>query len=326
MRRHKQVGLSTFLHDHTHIPHKLLALPAKNISVIDELNPYLASEVESLDLHANRLTSLKGIEQFTCLRELDISENRLPRAEELGRLRELPHLQKLYLGSNPLLNEPIPEAILELILDKETDIEILSFEVLSTLKDVEEREIKIIFLKNYIQKLGLHNELRSRGGTPSQKTALQAEDVLSKLVPQFYSLIEDPKLIGKIKREAIDKKKQSRESIGEALEEVKHQREEKIDQLVKNIVEILHQSEDFKKSSSFLLEVNLNDNTITFSPERRRDLPDNMSLGSGEFSPVKYIEMSKDDASLEEISFTNGKHPATATHTAAKQFETKQNE
>jgi hypothetical protein len=70
-----------------------------------------------------------------------------------------------------------------------------------------------------------------------------------------------------------------------------------------------------------MLEVNLNENTITFSPERKKDPIENMSLGSGEFSPVKYIEMSKDDASIEDITFTNVKQPPpTVPQTQAKQF------
>ena len=122
MRKQKQVCISGFLVDRALTPTKLLSLPEKNITIIDEINTYLASEVESLDLRGNRLTSLKGIEQFTCLKELDISENRIQKCEELSRLRELPQLKRLYLGNNPFLNEPIPEIILELILDKDTDI------------------------------------------------------------------------------------------------------------------------------------------------------------------------------------------------------------
>lgn len=89
-----------------------------------------------MNLQKNRLTSLKGIEQFTFLKELDISENKIQNCEELNRLKELYQLKKLYLSNNPFLNEPISEDILDFILDKETDIEILSFEILSTLKDV----------------------------------------------------------------------------------------------------------------------------------------------------------------------------------------------
>jgi hypothetical protein len=50
-----------------------------------------------------------------------------------------------------------------------------SFEILSTLKDVEEREIKIIFLKNYIQKIDLHTELKNKKKVMQQKTAMEAD-------------------------------------------------------------------------------------------------------------------------------------------------------
>lgn len=68
MRKQKQVGISGFLADRATTPTRLLSLPDKNITIIDEINSYLASEVESLDLRGNRLASLKGIEQFTCLK------------------------------------------------------------------------------------------------------------------------------------------------------------------------------------------------------------------------------------------------------------------
>lgn len=46
----------------------------------------------------------------------------------------------------------------------------------------------------------------------------------------------------------------------------KQEKEKLINHLIKDIVSLLHQSEEFKKSRSFLLEVNLNENTVTFSP------------------------------------------------------------
>ena len=49
----------------------------------------------------------------------------------------------------------------------------------------------------------------------------------------------------------------------------KQEKEKLINHLIKDIVTLLHQSEEFKKSRSFLLEVNLNENTVTFSPEKR---------------------------------------------------------
>jgi hypothetical protein len=40
---------------------------------------------------------------------------------------------------------------------------------------VEEREIKIIFLKNYIQKIDLHTELKNKKKVMQQKTAMEAD-------------------------------------------------------------------------------------------------------------------------------------------------------
>lgn len=113
---------------------------------------------------------------------------------------------------------------MDFILDKETDIEILSFEILSTLKDVEEKEIKIIFLKNYIQKIDLHQELKNKKKINQPRRPVETEELLSKIVPQFYTLIEDPKIMNKIKREAIDIKRQSQESMEDALETTKNQK------------------------------------------------------------------------------------------------------
>ena len=43
MRRQKPVSLSSFISDKTEIPNKNISLPAKNITNIDELNPYTSS-------------------------------------------------------------------------------------------------------------------------------------------------------------------------------------------------------------------------------------------------------------------------------------------
>ena len=157
MRRQKQIPISSFLHPKTKIINKSISLPSNGINILDELDHYVCGEIESLDLSCNKLTSLKGIEQFTALKQLNIADNKVARCQELEYLGQLLELKKLYLGNNPFLNQPINENILDFILDKETDIEILSLQVLSSLKDVEEREMKIIFLKNYIQKIDIHS-------------------------------------------------------------------------------------------------------------------------------------------------------------------------
>jgi hypothetical protein len=57
------------------------------------------------------------------------------------------------------------------------------------LKDVEEREMKIIFLKNYIQKIDVHSELKERSKVIDQQPAMRPEEVVNKIVPQFYTII-----------------------------------------------------------------------------------------------------------------------------------------
>lgn len=71
----------------------------------------------------------------------------------------------------------------------------------------------------------MHTELKNKKKVMHQKTVIETNEILNKIVPQFYTLIEDPKIINKIKREAIDKKKQSQETMEEALEVAKQQKE-----------------------------------------------------------------------------------------------------
>lgn len=97
--------------------------------------------------------SVRNLAQFTALKELDISSNKIVDCNELSCLISMVNLRKIYFSSNPFLSEPIEETILELILEKETDLDILSLELI---KEVENDEIKIIFLKNYLNKIELH--------------------------------------------------------------------------------------------------------------------------------------------------------------------------
>lgn len=68
MRRQKQIPISSFLHPKTKIINKSISLPSNGINILDELDHYVCGEIESLDLSCNKLTSLKGIEQFTALK------------------------------------------------------------------------------------------------------------------------------------------------------------------------------------------------------------------------------------------------------------------
>jgi Leucine-rich repeat (LRR) protein len=79
MRRQKQIPISSFLHPKTKIINKSISLSANNINLLDELDHYVSSEIECLDLSCNKLTSLKGIEQFTELKELNIADNKIGR-------------------------------------------------------------------------------------------------------------------------------------------------------------------------------------------------------------------------------------------------------
>lgn len=73
MRKKKDVFLSAFLKEEAVLNKKTVNLQGSGITTIDEISPFLCSEIEILNLSNNKLTSLKGIEQFVVLKELDIS-------------------------------------------------------------------------------------------------------------------------------------------------------------------------------------------------------------------------------------------------------------
>jgi hypothetical protein len=90
------------------------------------VSPFLCSEIENLNLHKNKLSSLKNIDQFVFLKELDVSSNKISKCSELACLKSM-QLRKIYVSDNPFLSEPLDEEILDFLLERETDIEILSF-------------------------------------------------------------------------------------------------------------------------------------------------------------------------------------------------------
>lgn len=121
-------------------------------------------------------------------------------------------------------------------------------------------------------------------------------------------MIESPKLTNAIKKEALDYKKHSTDSLEDALSKTKDQKEKKINELLKSIVSVIQESSTFFQEKSFMLEVNLNENTISFSPDRkfRKEFNNTLRIEEEEeFSPVKYIEFSKDDNTFEDITITN---------------------
>ena len=71
--------------------------------------------------------------------------------------------------------------------------------------------------------------------------------------------------------------------------------------LIDSIVELMRPTNTFQKEDSFLLEVNLNQNTISFSPERGKSFSNTIRIEEADsrFSPVRHIELSKDENSIE---------------------------
>ena len=49
--------------------------------------------------------------------------------------------------------------------------------------------MKIIFLKNYIQKIDIHSELKDKTRVIAQEPSMRPEEVIKKIVPQFYTII-----------------------------------------------------------------------------------------------------------------------------------------
>lgn len=72
--------------------------------------------------------------------------NRVKNGNELIVLASLPKLFKIKIEGNPFLQEPLDEAVLELLIEKDTDIDILNSEALNKMKDIHEGELKVVFL------------------------------------------------------------------------------------------------------------------------------------------------------------------------------------
>ena len=61
MRKRNEIKLSDFLHKNSVIKNKKFDASGKNIGEIGDIDAYICSEVETLNLSNNRLKSLKGI-------------------------------------------------------------------------------------------------------------------------------------------------------------------------------------------------------------------------------------------------------------------------
>jgi hypothetical protein len=126
---------------------------------------------------------------------------------------------------------------------------------------------------------------------------MKTEQLIDKIIPQFYTIIDDPNMTTKIRREALDLKRKNNATIEYALKSTKHDKCTKINQLIGDVVNLLHHNSTFKKESTFRLEVNYDENTISFSPDREKPFNNSKRIEESEeqFSPVKYMELSKDN-------------------------------
>ncbi|KAK7965051.1 hypothetical protein PG988_010055 [Apiospora saccharicola] len=84
----------------------LTALRALNLShcMIDSLHSLTRSPlpaITALNLRANRLTSLAGIEKLYPLERLDLRDNRLTEPQELARLTGIPDIREIWVEGNP---------------------------------------------------------------------------------------------------------------------------------------------------------------------------------------------------------------------------------
>lgn len=153
--------------------------------------------------------------------------NRIKNGRELIVLAELPKLFKIKIEGNPFLQQPLDEAVLELLIEKETDIDILNSEALNKMKDIHEGELKVVFLENYLKKISCHEEIMIKkfGRTQSNKSLLSQESsnrhIINKIMPQFYAIIDDPKINAQLKKEMIGIKRKKQLSLEDAMKERK---------------------------------------------------------------------------------------------------------
>lgn len=72
--------------------------------------------IRTLNLRGNRLEFLSGLERLTTLRQVDLRENEVYEASEVGRLAQLPMLQNIWIRSNPVYEE-YPDPRVEILLE-----------------------------------------------------------------------------------------------------------------------------------------------------------------------------------------------------------------
>ena len=64
-----------------------------------------------------------------------------------------------------------------MIIEKETDIEILSGEVLKKFEEMQTGELKVVFLENYLKKLSYHDEMK-RKVSKGSASSITSKEVL----------------------------------------------------------------------------------------------------------------------------------------------------
>lgn len=77
-----------------------LNLSYNMISFTTGINTVLGN-IQELDLRGNRLTVLAGLDRLWALERLDVRDNRIDDATEIGRLTELPNIQDIWVEGNP---------------------------------------------------------------------------------------------------------------------------------------------------------------------------------------------------------------------------------
>lgn len=77
-----------------------LNLSHNMISYTTGINTVLGN-IQELDLRGNRLTVLAGLDRLWALERLDVRDNRIDDATEIGRLTELPNIQDIWVEGNP---------------------------------------------------------------------------------------------------------------------------------------------------------------------------------------------------------------------------------
>ncbi|KAI9249139.1 hypothetical protein BDA99DRAFT_542232 [Phascolomyces articulosus] len=77
-----------------------LQLAHNMISFVNGINTVLGN-IQELNLRGNRLTMLAGLDRLWALERVDLRENRIEDAAEIGRLTSLPNLEDVWVQGNP---------------------------------------------------------------------------------------------------------------------------------------------------------------------------------------------------------------------------------